>query len=189
VIVTEVAALTALVATVNVALVAPAATSTLEGTVAAAVLLLESVTCAPPAGAGPLNVTVPVDDCAPPITLVGFSASEERATAVVEVGPCSKIHIDGFGSFIGTITNFDGEITYAIALPPDGEVMLTVPRPLVGEEDTEYVALNAAPETGPLASPISTVPVRLPVGLAPSAVNSPEKTVVAKSTGVLATPA
>jgi hypothetical protein len=79
--VTEVAALTALVVTVNVALVAPAATSTLEGTLAAAVLLLESVTCAPPAGVGPLNVTVPVDDCAPPITLVGFSASEESVGA------------------------------------------------------------------------------------------------------------
>src|SRR5256886_13409100 len=51
-------------------------TVTLEGTLAAA-LLLESVTCAPPAGAGPLSVTVPVDDCVPPVTLVGFNVSEE----------------------------------------------------------------------------------------------------------------
>src|SRR3989440_12132661 len=42
-----------------------------------AALLLESVTCAPPAGAGPLSVTVPVDDCVPPVTLVGFNVSEE----------------------------------------------------------------------------------------------------------------
>ena len=62
--------------TVKVALVAPAGTVTLEGTLAAP-LLLESVTCAPPAGAAPLNVTVPVEDCKPPITLVGFSVSEE----------------------------------------------------------------------------------------------------------------
>jgi len=62
--------------TVNVALVAPAGTVTLEGTLAAP-LLLESRTCAPPAGAGPLSVTVPVEDCVPPITLVGSRVSED----------------------------------------------------------------------------------------------------------------
>ena len=67
---------TALVLTANVALVAPAATVTLEGTLAAP-LLLASATCAPPAGAGPLNVTVPVEEF-PPATLVGFSEREER---------------------------------------------------------------------------------------------------------------
>ncbi len=64
--------------TVNVALVAPAATVTLDGTVAAAVLLLESPIVAPPTGAAPLSVTVPVEDCVPPTTLVGFSVSDER---------------------------------------------------------------------------------------------------------------
>src|SRR5438874_4390450 len=61
---------------VKVAVVLAAGTVTLEGTLAAA-LLLDSATCAPPAGAGPLSVTVPVDDCAPPVTLVGFKVSEE----------------------------------------------------------------------------------------------------------------
>src|SRR5947207_914105 len=61
---------------VKVAVVLAAGTVTLEGTLAAA-LLLESVTCAPPAGASPLSVTVPVDDCVPPVTLVGFNVSEE----------------------------------------------------------------------------------------------------------------
>jgi len=74
---TVVDAATALVLTVNVALVAPAETATLEGTLAAP-LLLESATCAPPAGAGALSVTAPVEDCTPPITLVGLSVSEER---------------------------------------------------------------------------------------------------------------
>src|SRR5439155_303864 len=50
--VTVVDAVTALVLTVNVALVAPAVTVTLEGTVATDVSLLESATCAPPDGAG-----------------------------------------------------------------------------------------------------------------------------------------
>ena len=74
--VTVAAEATVLVLTTNVALVAPAPTVTLAGTLAAP-LLLESPTCAPPAGAGPLNVTVPVEEF-PPATLVGFSESEER---------------------------------------------------------------------------------------------------------------
>ena len=71
---------TALVLTVKDALVAPAATVTLEGTLATVVLLLESVTCAPPVGAGPLSVTVPVDEF-PPMTLVGLSVNEESVGA------------------------------------------------------------------------------------------------------------
>jgi hypothetical protein len=62
-------------------------------------------------------------------------------------------------------------------LPPVPEVTVMVPRPLVGDEATEYVALNAAPETGPLGAPMSSAPATLPVGMAPSAANSPEKTV------------
>ena len=73
--VTGVDAVTALVLTVNVALLAPAATVTLAGTVAVDVLL-ERETAAPPVSAGPLSVTVPVD-ADPPVTLVGFSAIEE----------------------------------------------------------------------------------------------------------------
>jgi len=74
--VTGVDAATALVLIVKVAVVLAAGTVTVEGTLAAP-LLLESVTCAPPAGAGPLSVTVPVEDCTPPTTLAGFNVSEE----------------------------------------------------------------------------------------------------------------
>jgi len=63
------------VLTVKVALALPAGTVTVNGTLAAP-LPLESMTCAPPAGAGPLSVTVPMEDCKPPTTLVGFSVSE-----------------------------------------------------------------------------------------------------------------
>src|SRR5439155_1436642 len=72
------------VLTVKVTLLLPAGTVTLEGTLAAA-LLLESATCAPPAGAGPLSVTVPVDDCLPPVTLVGFNVSEETDTGGADI--------------------------------------------------------------------------------------------------------
>src|SRR3989441_11698504 len=74
------AAATALVVTVNGALVAPAGTVTVAGTVAAAVLSLDSVTCAPPVGAGPSSVAVPVE-LLPPVTVVGLTPSEERAAA------------------------------------------------------------------------------------------------------------
>src|SRR5882724_4524250 len=74
--VTGVDAATALVLIVKVALLLPAGTVTLAATLAAP-LLLESITCPPPAGAGPLRVTVPVDDSVPPITLAGFNVSDE----------------------------------------------------------------------------------------------------------------
>ena len=60
----------------KVALVAPAVTVTLAGTDAAG-LLLESATCAPPAGAGPLSVTVPVMGVVAPVTLDELSESAE----------------------------------------------------------------------------------------------------------------
>jgi hypothetical protein len=107
--VTVVDAATTLVLTVNVAVVAPAATVTLDGTPATVVLLLESVTCAPPAGAGPLNVTVAVEEF-PLVTLVGFSDSEERATDAGAEEDASKSRIAGLGSVCETATNFEGEI-------------------------------------------------------------------------------
>ena len=74
-IVTVVVLDTATVVTLNVALVLPPDTVTLDGTVATEVLLLDSDTTAPPLGAGPFNVTVPVE-LSPPVTGDGLKAMD-----------------------------------------------------------------------------------------------------------------
>ena len=80
VIVTPVLALTAFVVIAKVALVFPLGTTTFAGVCAAAVLLLDSVTVAPPAGAGPLRVTVPIA-AVPPTTVVGLTEIDVSTTA------------------------------------------------------------------------------------------------------------
>ena len=82
--VTAVAAFTALVVIAKVLVVAPAATVTEAGTVAAFVLLLASVTTAPPAGAALLSVTLPVL-FAPPVTAVGFTVTPFKAAGGLTV--------------------------------------------------------------------------------------------------------
>ena len=82
---TDVLLATGLVVTVKVAVVAFAATVTLAGTVATAVLPLVSVTTTPPAGAAALSVTVPVDELLP-MTDVGLRASA-LGTGGVTVSP------------------------------------------------------------------------------------------------------
>jgi hypothetical protein len=76
-IVTAMDAATGLVEIVNAALVAPAGTVTLAGTVATVGLLLESATITPLAGAAVFRVTVPIE-AAPPVTLVGLRLNAER---------------------------------------------------------------------------------------------------------------
>src|SRR5690348_2132187 len=75
---TAVGVVTAAVFIAKVDVVLPAATVALAGTVATAMLLLESAMVAPLLGAGALKLTVPVDGD-PPTTLTGFRVTEERA--------------------------------------------------------------------------------------------------------------
>lgn len=75
-IVTEVLLATPVVPIVNVALVAPVATVTVAGTVAAT-LFEERLTTEPPGGAGYVNVTFPVDGV-PPDTVIGVTDTAER---------------------------------------------------------------------------------------------------------------
>src|SRR3989442_10377451 len=78
VIVTDCEKTTIDVFTVKVTLVAPAGTVTLAGTEATDGLLLESATCAPPAGGGAFNPTVAVGVFRPPLTPVRVRARERR---------------------------------------------------------------------------------------------------------------
>jgi hypothetical protein len=75
---------TATVVTVNVAVVAPWATVTLVGAVAAA-LSDERFTTKPPAGATLASVAVPVAGV-PPITLIGFKETLERTGGLIVRG-------------------------------------------------------------------------------------------------------
>ena len=77
---------TTFVVRLNVAAVRPAATMTVEGT-CAMVFVVDSVTTAPPDGAAPVSLMVPVAPW-PPKTVVGFSVSDDtfgRVTAGVAV--------------------------------------------------------------------------------------------------------
>ena len=136
------------VRTVKLALVLPADTVTLDGTVATDVLPLESVTTTPPEGALAVRVTVPVE-LLPPLTLVGFRVSEERLTAPAGV----------------TVREACAELDPSVAVITAVEVVLTacvltVKLALVLPDDTVTVEGTVATEVLPLES-VTTVP---PVG-------------------------
>src|SRR5579859_7354255 len=103
-IMTVVEEVTAFVATVKDVAVDPA------GTAATFVSLLESATCTPALGAGPLRVTVPIEVCAPPTTFVGFNVKEMSVGAGTAIGACSKDMTEGWGSVNEMPTNCAGEI-------------------------------------------------------------------------------
>jgi len=112
----------AVVDTVKPALVAPPVTVTLAGTVAIAVLLLESATVAPPAGAAPLRVTVPVE-AVPPVTLVGLRLNEERVAGGVTVRTAESLAAQ-MVTQLGAVT----ELVETVKFPdvaPAGTVTLT----------------------------------------------------------------
>ena len=83
----------------NVALVDPAGTVMFASTVAAFVLLLESVTTAPPDGAAAVSVAVPVALALPPVTLVGEIESAERVGGVGVLWTV-KLRVDDQAPFV-----------------------------------------------------------------------------------------
>ena len=74
---------TAVVVTVNVAVVLPAETIAVAATTAAA-LLLDKATAMPPLGAALVKVTVPVEGV-PPATLAGLKETDDSAAGAVMV--------------------------------------------------------------------------------------------------------
>ena len=85
---------TVAVLTLNVALLAPAGTVTLGGTVAG--LIVDNCTVAPPDGAVSLSPTVAVAD-EPPVTLVGLTASDvtHRFFVVAGLTVTLTLRLDG----------------------------------------------------------------------------------------------
>src|SRR5262245_18168997 len=175
VIVTVVVLATVLVETVNVALVAPEATVTLAGTVAALVLELESVTTSPPAGAALVSVAVPVEEL-PPVTPVGLSEIELRlagggtgftvrvavrvfapcvavivtavevATELVETAKVAVVAPEATVTLAGTVAMLVFELDSDTASPPAGAALVSVTVPLAPLPPTTLVGFTLTAE-------------------------------------------
>lgn len=144
---------TAFVATVKVAVVAPAATVTEAGKVAL-VLLEVSVTTWPPVGAGPVKVTVPVDD-APPTKDVG-----ERATLLTAGDVMVSIAVEELEPIVAVIVD---DVEAATAVDVIVNVAVVIPDTTVTDAGTEALVLldfnvTTVPAAG-AAAEIVTVPV------------------------------
>jgi hypothetical protein len=149
-----------LVLTVKVVLLWPADTVTLAGTVATLVLLLESVTTAPPEGAAPESVIVPVD-LLPPLTLVGLSVSEDRVTAPAGVTVnvvCFELlpSVAVITALVVVVTDCVLTVKVALVLPPATVTL----EGTVATEVFELDRVTTVPPEGALALRV-TVPVEL----------------------------
>jgi hypothetical protein len=156
--VADVATVTEVVVTVNVALVAPVGTVTLAGA-AVAPELSDSDTNAPPLGAAPVRVTVPVDEL-PPVTLLGLRLKAD-SVAPPDDGGLTVIDVDWNPLFIWaeiwTVVRELGKVvTVKLALvAPAGTVTLAGTLAVFGRLVDR---LMATPPVG-AALPSLTVPV------------------------------
>ena len=176
VIVTAVEVETALVRIAKVALVAPCATATLAGNVATAVLLLDSETESPPADAADVSVTVPCAEV-PPVTLVGFTATAERAAgagcgatvsaALRMAPPKAPVMATGVEAVTGTVLTVNvplvvpaatvmlaGTVAVLVLLlesvtiaPPEGAALVSVTVPCEALPPTTVVGLTEIDES------------------------------------------
>lgn len=181
----EVLALAVDVVTVNVAVLAPSATVTLAGTVATDVLLLESVTTTPPAVAGAVNVTVPVEE-EPPTTERGLRLRLERvglleftvSVAVLDTPPAVAVMTEELLPAVvpawianvalvsppatvtlpGTVAAVALPLVRATTSPPAGAGAVKVTVPVLVEPSTTEVGLRLRLESvGLVVAPVVTV--------------------------------
>jgi len=149
---------TEVVVIVNEALVLPAATVTLPGTLADA-LLLESVTTEPPGGAPAVRLTVPVE-VFPPVTSIGFRINWETLTldaGVMVREACAELDpsVAVITAVVVVVTDVVVTVKEALVLPAATVTLLgTLADPLLLESDT------TAPPEGAFAVR-TTVPVKL----------------------------
>jgi hypothetical protein len=141
------------VVTVKVALVWPAATVTLAGTVATSKSALESETTAPPVGAAPLRVTVPVD-VTPPTTEVGLKVTEDGTGGVTVSVPVAVVP----AKVAETLTLVDVALHVVVAVKVAEEAPAATVT-LAGTPTTLLLAL--ARET--TIPPVGAIPLRVTV--------------------------
>lgn len=139
---------TALVVIVKLALLLPPGTVTDAGTRATDVLLLESDTTTPAAGAGPVSVTVPVEGF-PPTTVAGFLEMEDRAVrftvSVLElVAPPKTAEIV---TEVELVTGLVEIGKLALALPPETVTVAgtDAAAPLLLDNETTIPPAGAGP--------------------------------------------
>lgn len=135
--------MTFVVVTVKFAVVLPAGTVTLAGTVADA-LLLDNAT-ATSAGAAPFSVTVPVVDV-PPATAAGLSATDASAAGLIvsDAVIFEKLYPAVITAFVAVLTALVVTVKAAVELPA-GTVTLaaTVANELLLDNATEMPPAGA----------------------------------------------
>jgi hypothetical protein len=136
--------------------VAPAGTVALAGTTAAA-LLLESATVAPPAGAGPLRVRVPVDG-SPSTALAGLRTSALAAGAVtVSVAVLATVPL---------VAEMVTAVLAATGVVVTVNVAVVAPAAMVAEAGTDAAGLLLDSDTVS-GTDVEALSVRVPVELLP----------------------
>jgi len=165
---------TANVVTVKVAVVAPAATVTEAGTVAAAVLEEVRVTTSPPVPAALAKVTVPVDGVTP-ATVDGLSDSE-RTVAAVTVSVFET-------EVVPVVAETDTGVVVATGLVVAVNVAVEEPAGTVTDPGTETAALPDERPTVRPPEPAVPARVSVPVEGVPPATEDGENAIVLITAG------
>lgn len=155
--VADIVEVTLLAVTENVFVVPPAGTVTEDGRVTSDVLLLERLTTAPFAGAGPPSVTVPVawvPLVSAPITLVGFKARDSSHGLTV------KVAVFVTPLLAAEIVTLTGLLTAFVLTANVAEVWPAATVTEAGTVTTDVLLLESVTVTEAVAAPVKvTVPV------------------------------